>query len=65
MFYYTDLEVRNIPVCQESNTLLKEGIIMLHVSNNSCIYLLDTQSKLTDQHKDSAISASHMKESML
>ena len=65
MFYYTDLEVRNLPVCQESNTLLKEGIIMLHESNNSCIYLLDTQSKLTDHHIDSAISASHTKESML
>ena len=62
-FYDTDLEVHNLS--QESNTLLKEGIIILHVSNNSCTYLLDTQSKLTDHHKDSAISASHMKESML
>ena len=62
-FHYTDLEVHNLS--QESNTLLKEGIIILHVSNNSCIYLLDTQSKLTYRHIDSGISESHMKESTL
>ena len=65
MFYYTDPEVHNLS--QESNTLLKEGIIILHVSNTSCTctYLSDTQSKPTDQHKDISISASHMKVSML